>query len=143
MTHVWRTLRVGFLLALTFGAIAAGRAQEAAEPKVRGLLFYADWCAKCKVLEPTLYEAIEPFEKDGRFELVFLDLTDQRPQAIASQRLEAARVGAERAFNRYAPKTGHIVFVDATTGKQIDRLTSRANYETIQERLRAAIEKAS
>lgn len=117
-------------------------AQDAEAPKIRGFLFHADWCAKCKVLEPTLAEAVASYEARGAFELVRLDLTDQRPEALVGQRLRALDYGAQDAFDRHAPATGLLVLTDASSGREIATLTSKATYAAIQAALDEALARA-
>ncbi len=57
MKHVLVAVAVGMLLGLPV------RAEQPDSPKVIGLLFYADWCGSCKVLEPNLNAVKKDFPR--------------------------------------------------------------------------------
>ena len=87
------------------------------QPVIRAVLFRADWCANCHILEPVLEKAMAQ-AVDVPVELVVLDFTDA---ARWDQSIEVALdhdvVGI---YNGYAGITGLVVLASADTGERID-----------------------
>lgn len=121
-------------LALTTAA-AAAPAAAAAKPKVVGVLFYADWCASCKVLEPKLDAVKRDFAGKS---IVFtrVDMTDDFTKSQSA--LLAAQLGVGAAYAENAPKTGFMLLLDAATGRVLAKLTKTQT----EDELRAEINKA-
>jgi thiol-disulfide isomerase/thioredoxin len=108
------------LVAVFFLALAGVRAADAAKPAVIGLLFHADWCASCKTLAPKLDVAKKDFAGQPVL-FARLDLTDDATRQQAA--LHAAALGASDAYSKNAPKTGFMLLLDGSTGRELARLT--------------------
>ncbi len=106
-----------FVLSPTMGMTKTAVARQPEPPLVRAVLFRADWCANCHILEPVLEQAM--VQAVGvPVELVVLDFTDA---ARWDQSIEIALdhdvVGI---YNAYAGITGLVVLTSADTGERID-----------------------
>lgn len=91
--------------------------QNAKSPVVRAVLFRADWCANCHILEPILDVAMEQ-AKELPVELVVLDFTNA---ADWDQSVEIALDhNVVKTYNAYAGITGLVVLTSVDTGERID-----------------------
>jgi thiol-disulfide isomerase/thioredoxin len=122
-------------------ARAAGKAPaRAGEPRVYGVLFYADWCPKCKVLKPELERARLEDQLDNEDVLfVRLDLTDETTSHQAQ--LMANALGLEDFYVENEGRTGFMLLIDPTSGQAIDRLTKSLSAEEISARIDSALKK--
>ena len=73
-------------------------------------IFRADWCPKCKLLEPRLQTIAAAYEQRGMRFVVF-DLTNRRTKNAA--RLAAANAHILDAYDRHATKPGFAVVIPA------------------------------
>lgn len=122
-------------------ARAAGTAPvKAGQPRVYGVLFYADWCPKCKVLKPELERArLEDQLDDEDVLFVRLDLTDETTSHQAQ--LMANALGLEDYYVENEGRTGFMLLIDPTSGQAIDRLTKSMSAEEISQRIDSALKK--
>lgn len=105
------------------------------KPKVVGVLFYADWCASCKALEPKLNE-VKKQVMDQPMYFTRVDLTDDCTKKQSG--MFAEWVGLGEIYREHAPKTGFMLLIDAKEKKVLDKLTKTQS----EAELRAAMEKA-
>ena len=90
---------------------------NAQPPVVRAVLFRADWCANCHILEPILEKAMAQ-AAGVPVELVVLDFTNP---ASWDQAIEVALDhNVVQTYNAYAGITGLVVLTSADTGERID-----------------------
>ncbi len=109
-------------------------AQTAQTPELVGILFYADWCGSCKVLDPKL-QAIQPDFHGQKVLFTRFDLTDDFTQ---DQSLLLASLLTFQDIYLANQKTGFMLLVNVETGEVVDTL-----YKTqTEDELRAAIEAA-
>ncbi len=135
-------LRLVALLALVILASPALAANETQEPEVLGVLFYADWCGSCKVLEPEIDKARGKADLDNEAVLfVRLDLTDATRSHQAS--MLASSLGLGEAFAQKAGATGFMLLVDAETKEVISMVTRKSDAAAIADQVKAAILKAA
>ncbi len=116
---------------------AAGHAQSA-QPVVRAVLFRADWCPNCHVLEPEFDKALRAVA-DQPIEEVVLDFTNSQTWDESVNR--ALDHDVVSVYNGYAPSTGFVVLVAADTGEPIDCLDRRFSYELMAETMRRAVQR--
>lgn len=123
-------------LAATF-ALALGTAAfaQSAKPKVIGVLFYADWCGSCKVLDPKI-EAVKTEFAGQPVLFTRMDFTNDFSKEQSD--LLAAALGLGSAYSAQARKTGFMLLIDVETKEERGRLT-RAQSEA---EIKAAIESA-
>jgi len=127
-------------LTLTLFAPLANAIEQ--KPEVLGVLFYADWCGSCKVLDPIIKKARGKANLDNDAILfVRLDLTDatQRHQSA----LMAHTLGLSDFYNKNGGATGFMLLVNAETKEVITRLTKNMNATEITKQVRNALELAS
>lgn len=124
-----------FLIAAACLGLATFALADTPKPKVVGLLFYADWCGSCKVLEPKLNAVKKEFSGQP---ILFtrVDLTDDftKEQSV----LLASQLGFTATYTENAPKTGFMLLLDPATGRVLSKLTKTQS----EEELRAEIKKA-
>ncbi len=89
---------------------------NAAQPVVRAVLFRADWCANCHILEPILEQAMMQVS-DVPVELVVLDFTD--PASWDNSIETALDHDVVKVYNAYAGVTGLVVLTAVDTGERI------------------------
>jgi thiol-disulfide isomerase/thioredoxin len=93
---------------------------RAQPPRVKAVLFRADWCVNCHILEPVLEKAFNQ-SKDLPVNLVVLDFTYMRsdPASWDAAVDKAITQNVVKVFNAYAGLTGLVVLTAADTGEQI------------------------
>jgi thiol-disulfide isomerase/thioredoxin len=88
---------------------------------VIGMLFFADWCAACKELEPKL-DAVRRGYAERPIRFTRVDLTDDAAKEQSARRAEEA--GLSAVYAKHADKTGFVLLIDARTKKVLDRLVA-------------------
>ncbi len=106
-----KLFKLAFLpLLLIFGFGLAAQAQEKTEMYV--VMFRADWCAPCKVVEPNLDRALRQLN-DPSIKVVAIDITDslriERSAHIAFDRQIVSQ------YNQWYGVTGFAAMIDADT----------------------------
>ena len=135
-------LRLVAVLALVMLASPAPATTETQEPEVLGVLFYADWCGSCKVLEPEIEKARGKADLDNEAVLfVRLDLTDATRRHQAA--MLASSLGLGESFARNGGATGFMLLVDADTKEVISMVTKKSDAAEITDQVKAAILKAA
>lgn len=138
-----RWFAVAAMVALVAMAVMLPRgvwAQDSAKattekPKVVGVLFYADWCASCKVLDPKLDEVKKQF-MDQPIYFTRVDLTDDCTKKQSG--MLAEWVGLGEIYREHASKTGYMLLIDPQTKKVLSKLTKAQS----EAELKAAMEDA-
>lgn len=123
------------LLALSIALAAAAHAQSA-KPKVLGVLFYADWCASCKKLDPKI-EAIKTDFADKPILFTRVDFTNDYTKLQSD--LLAAALNLGPSYAEQGRKTGFMLLLDAETGQPLGRLTSGQNEAELKQSIAAAL----
>ncbi len=121
--HILRLRSVLFVLIAAFATANASSATDvvvqasAGQPEVRAVLFRADWCANCRVLEPVL-ERAQSKAKHIPVQHIKLDFTNAQTWDHAIEL--ALDHDIVSTYNGYAGTTGLVVLVAADTGERID-----------------------
>lgn len=133
------------LTALLVGIAAAGlsqlsaradsAAQASAKPKVVGMLFYADWCNSCKVLEPKLQGVKQDFKGTGVLFSRF-DLTDDFTKEQSA--LFASLLGWSNIYEDNQA-TGFMLLVDPKSKRVLGRLTKAQSPDELRAGIRQAL----
>lgn len=130
---------------LTAGMLPMGVwAQDAEQPttekpQVVGLLFYADWCASCKVLDPKLDEVKKQL-MDEPIYFTRMDMTDDRTKKQSE--MLAEWVGLGEIYREHAPKTGFMLLIDPQTKKVLSKLTKTQSEAELKAAMEEALAKA-
>ena len=125
--------RIILTLILVFGFWGNTMAEE---PKVVGVLFYADWCTNCKVLEPKL-TAIKQEFADQPIIYERIDLTDSTTRKVSFA--DAKKKGLGLIARRYGRATGHMVLVNAESKEVLGRIFSGQSKAQIRQKFRTAL----
>lgn len=127
---------VAMAVMLPKGVWAQDSAKATTEkPKVVGVLFYADWCASCKALDPKLDEVKKQF-MDQPIYFTRVDLTDDCTKKQSG--MLAEWVGLGEIYREHASKTGFMLLIDPQTKKVLSKLTKAQS----EAELKAAMEDA-
>lgn len=114
-------------------------ASAADAPAVYAVMFYADWCASCKALDPKV-EDVWPTFAGQSVERVTLDFTDDATSAEAQE--QAASLGLSEIYEADAGATGFIVLVNTATGEPVGRIVRDDTPEQIQTKVEEALAQA-
>ncbi|PHR60866.1 MAG: hypothetical protein COA47_06565 [Robiginitomaculum sp.] len=112
-----------FVLIAAFTVVSASGATDvvvrtsSGQPEVRAVLFRADWCANCRVLEPVLAQAVAK-ATHLPVQHISLDFTNAQTWDHAIEL--ALDHDIVTTYNAYAGTTGLVVLVAADTGERID-----------------------
>ncbi|MGH7945082.1 MAG: thioredoxin family protein [Opitutaceae bacterium] len=117
------TLRT-LLIAVACLGLAAVASADTSKPKVVGLLFYADWCGSCKVLEPKL-DAVKKDFAGQPILFTRVDMTDDLTKEQSA--LLASQLGFSGIYAENAPKTGFMLLIDSANGRVVSKLTKTQN----------------
>jgi len=118
-----------FLLALTSNIATAQQQDTTDKPKILGVLMYADWCGKCKQLDPKLSEVKPQFE-DQSILFTQFDMTNDFTTS-QSQKL-AGLLGLGDLFQQHKGSTGYMVLLDAQTKEVLKTLKHDQSEEQLK-----------
>ena len=135
-------LRLFATLAFVMAFMPTLTIAETDQPKVLAVLFYADWCGSCTVLDPEIQKARDKFDLDNEPVLfIRLDTTDAARRYQAG--LMASSLGLGDFYEQNAGATGFMILVDAETNEIISRLTKSMDATAITSEVKAALDKAT
>jgi hypothetical protein len=142
-----RSFTVAAMAALMTVAVIlpmAARAQDKTQatteqPKVVGVLFYADWCASCKALEPKLHNVKKQI-MDQPIYFTRVDMTDECTKKQSGMFVEW--VGLGEIYREHAPKTGFMLLIDAKEKKVLSKLTKTQSEAELKAAMEEALAKA-
>lgn len=110
MTHLIKTaLCAGAAL---FGMSAPMSANAANNPDMYVVVFRADWCGPCRILEPQLKQALNSLRDPG-LEYVEIDITNPGRSEIGAHRAFDRQIVPQ--YNKWLGVTGFAVMIDADT----------------------------
>lgn len=119
------------LLLLLVGSV------QAEQVKNYGLLFYADWCSACRVLEPKL-TAVKPEFVGKPIEFITIDLTSNETAQASLAQADALGIGTVTRKNARA--TGFMLIVNAASKEVVDRIYANHSEQQIKEKLQRAVD---
>lgn len=105
-----------FYIALSFILLAAShitaKAQVQNMPELYVVMFRADWCAPCKIVEPNINQALHSL-RDPSIEYVTIDISDPNLSEISAHHAFDRQIVPQ--YNRWLGVTGFAAIIDATT----------------------------
>ena len=119
------TLATVTLIGITGLATAA----EPVEPKVVGLMFFADTCASCKVLDPKIQAVKGEFVAQP---ILFATFDHSNDATKAQAAMLAAALGVGDIYKAQEKASGFLILVDAKTKQPIAKLTRDMSEENIR-----------
>ena len=114
----------------------AEQAPAPAPPAVIAVMFHADWCRFCRVLEPRFEQLATRL--DGQ-PVLFTEFDTTTDAARTQSAYLAASLGLDDAWQTYGRATGFILLVDAQTKQVIDQLFSDASLDQLAAATEAAL----
>lgn len=131
-----------FFLVMSASFIANAAVADTHEPEVMGVLFYADWCGSCQILDPVIAKARGKANLDNESILfVTLDLTNETTRHQSA--FMAHTLGISDFYEDNDGGTGFMALIDADNGKVISRLNKTMDAATMANHINMAIAKAS
>ena len=107
------------------------------EQEVFVLKFHADWCGKCKSLNPIYDAAAKEFaEKPVGF--VILDVTNKEKRAESAQKMK--ELGLEDVWSKHEGRNGFMLVVDAETKASVKKLNAGTTKEQASEAITKALD---
>lgn len=118
---IGKLLKSTFALVAVLGLTAAQVvAVEPAQPKLLGLMFYADTCATCKVLDPKI-EAVKA-DYLGK-PILFAKLDHSNDGSKNQAALLAGSLGVGEIYKAQEKASGFLLIIDAASKQVVGKLT--------------------
>ena len=102
--------------ATLFGMAAPMSATAATNPDMYVVVFRADWCGPCKILEPPLQQAMRNLRDPG-IEYVVIDISNPGISEISSHRAFDRQIVPQ--YNKWLGVTGFAVMIDGDTKRTL------------------------
>lgn len=125
-----------FLLALTSNMANAQQQKSAEKPKILGVLMYADWCGKCKQLDPKLEEVKPEFEGQS---ILFTQFDMTNDFTIDQSEKLAGLLGLDHLFKEHEGSTGYMVLLDGQTHEVLTTLKHDQSKEQLKQQITATL----
>lgn len=126
-----------FLLAFTSNVANAQEQKSTKKPTIVGVLMYADWCGKCKQLDPKLSEVQPEFENQSvlftRFDMTN-DFTTGQSEKLAGM------LGLGDLFQEHEGSTGYMVLLDARTNEVLKILKHDQSKEQLKQQISSVLQ---
>jgi thiol-disulfide isomerase/thioredoxin len=119
-----------------FGITNLATAADSVEPKVVGLMFFADTCASCKVLDPKI-QAVKGEFVDQPILFATFDHSNDATKVQAA--MLATALGVGDIYKAQEKASGFLILVDAKTKQPIAKLTRDMSEEDIKTELNKAL----
>jgi hypothetical protein len=111
-------------------------AAEPVEPKIVGLMFWADTCASCKVLDPKIQAVKGEFTERP---ILFATFDHSNDVTKAQAAMLAAALGVGDIYKAQEKASGFLILVDAKTRQPIAKLTRDMSEEDIRTEINKAL----
>ncbi len=109
MRSVFKKAIIATSLALGLSSVSS--AYQPAQPDIYVVMFRADWCAPCKIVEPRIDEALATLQ-DPKIEYVNIDISSGNGDFNANTVFDRQIV---RQYNMWLGVTGFAAIIDADT----------------------------
>lgn len=101
--------------ALLCAVVIPASARSYIKPEIQVVVFRADWCTPCRILEPSLKTALNRLN-DPQIQVVTIDTTHGATLQVANLAFDANVVDQ---YNMWAGLTGFAVIVDPDTQRSL------------------------
>jgi len=93
-------------------SMITAKAQAQYTPELYVVMFRADWCAPCKIVEPNINQALNTL-RDPSIEYVTIDISNPNLSEISAHHAFDRQIVPQ--YNRWLGVTGFAAIIDATT----------------------------
>ncbi|GAB5535957.1 MAG: hypothetical protein Rubg2KO_22060 [Rubricoccaceae bacterium] len=135
------SLFAAVLLATSAMAAPIPPADHEDDPAIYAVVFSAEWCGKCKVLEPKLMPVMQSMMEDEDVQFVMLDFTDRETTAAAEY--TASSLDLAEVYDDNKGKTGFVLLIRADSGEVLDTILSNDDTRSIRSKIQSAVASAS
>ena len=104
--------RTNALLTLVMASWFAPQAAAQSSTELYVVMFRADWCAPCKIVEPNMNQALNNL-RDPSIEYVTIDITTPSISEVSAHRAFDRNIVPQ--YNSWLGVTGFAAIIDATT----------------------------
>jgi len=118
------------------GTVSLAAAADPVEPKVVGLMFFADTCASCKVLDPKIQAVKGEFVEEP---ILFATFDHSNDGTKAQAAMLAAALGVGDIYAAQEKASGFLVLVDAKTKQPVGKLTRDMSEDDIKAEINKAL----
>jgi len=132
------TLVAAFMAFVPF-ANAMDKHSMSDKAPITAVVFFAENCGSCKILDPRMKEALTIINED-KVDVVKFDFSNK--EAIEATKALASKKGLDATLQKYGARTGFVILVDHN-GEEIDRLKVDHDTSEIAVKMAKAIAKAS
>jgi len=113
-------------------ALPAATNDNPEEAELIALRMYADWCGKCKALDPKVDE-VKPEFKGKPILFAVFDQTDEFAQEQSV--LHARLLGLDHVQKEFGGQTGLLLLIDPESGKIKERITHQISVDELRKKL--------
>lgn len=134
MTSLFKKMMASVCLALAvvLGSAVAGSAYQTPHPDIYVVMFRADWCGPCKIVEPRLSRALAGLHDPG-IEYVNIDISGGNGEWNSHAVFDRHIVPQ---YNMWLGITGFAAIIDADTKRTLGCVNMTYNQEAMQIHIR-------
>ena len=111
MKHIaFKSTLAAIAMALGMGTVA--NSAQHSNPDIYVVMFKADWCAPCKIVEPNVHQALNTL-RDPKIELINIDISNPGLSEIGAHAAFDRNIVHQ--YNSWLGVTGFAAIIDADT----------------------------
>lgn len=139
MKFTLMTLTLALMTMMPFTHKAQAMDESATEAPITAILFYADSCGACKILDPKLKEALNAINQN-KIDMVKFDFSNRTK--IEETKALAIEKNLNSTLQKYGAKTGFVVLVNQD-GEIVETLKADDDKGALAGKMATAIAQAS
>jgi len=112
---LWKAALIGFMISLSAPFTSPVNA-VAPQPDMYVVMFRADWCAPCKIVEPNIAQALRALN-DPQIEYINIDISNPSLSEISAHAAFDRNIVPQ--YNRWLGVTGFAAIIDADTKRTL------------------------